>query len=563
MVRVLCLSFFGNRSVLVFVGAVNEVGYSNVLRQNVYATTVDGNTIHYFFWPGQDLLSINKPIELYTKYRGAFENIRERRGYGKRNAMYGLPSDALAVARLERNFSDREDATNDLRMIAEDDAKKGTNGLSRQFVFLRYEWSILLAGEGTLSGEQIVALRRISWLASVLGDIVDSAVPVEPSLENAITEWVASVVLRESTLYDDVMQVINETFEALKSEIIEEVLYQVRNKMPLLMDTNLYCPIAQNLIEDLCLKHCEIKSKGMLLEAFITSGLESMKEIRRCAAGSDRDRLAFISREPEGTLLCGNSQEILGKVSRTAAFFVQHTTFSKGILTAVSALKSTMSCAPSFVEVPIGQSTFMAKMRSEAYHIQDANIAALSSIPVDASTASSECEVNVEWYIYWQVVWIVHCFAEHFVPDYDLECLCRELGVDLIPARFVTERGVRHYSTISFDDVLRKQGAKKSQRKSRPMKERKKKALSGKDGSPTPPKNPTISSRPPAKLVYEGPPTTRFPIDGEDWPFGWMQRTYERASGATKGHQDDYWFPPDNRKLRSSKDIIRYLAKLH
>jgi hypothetical protein len=465
--------YFGNRSVLVFVGAVNEVGYSNVHRQNVYSASVDGNTIHYFFWPGQDQLSINEPIELYTKYRIGFEYIRERRGYGKRNVMYGLPSDEVAVARLERNFSDREEATNDLRLIAEDDAKEGTNGLSRQFVFLRDVWSLLLAGKGTLSGEQIVALRRISWLASALGDIVDCAVdfavPVEPSLANAITKWVASVV-GESTLFHNVLQSTNKTSaealksKALESEIIEEVLFQVRKKMPLLMDTNLYCPIARELIEDLCLQRFKIKSlrRLSLLNAFITLGKVAIKKIRKCATGSDRNPLTFLSREPEGTLLCGNSEKILGKVSRTAAFLVQHTTFSKGILAAVSALmSSTMSCATSSMKVPIGQSTFMAepstsmeKMLSESDRILDGKIAEMRSIPVDVTTASSECAVNEQWYVYWQVVWIVHSFAQHFVPDYDLQQLCCIMEVDLIPARFVTERGVRHYSTISFDDVL-------------------------------------------------------------------------------------------------------------
>lgn len=585
----------------VFVFAVNEVGYSNVHRQNVYAYSVDGNTIHYFFWPGQDRMSINEPIELYTNYRSGFEDIRERRGYGIRNAMNGLPSDAVAVARLERSFSDREDATNYFHLAAEEDAKEKTSTLARQLDFLRYEWSLLYPKNGTVRPEQIVALRRISWLANVLGEIVDSPVQVEPCLAVDIKAWVASVVSCESELYRNVLQsAANETIEVLKSEIIEEVLYLVRRKMPLVMDTNLYCPIARNLIEDLCIQHCEMKSTGRaLLKAFVQSGLDAMEEIRKCAAGSDRSGLTFVSRETEGTVLCGTSKEILGKVSRTDAFYVQHTTFSKGILTAVAEVKCEAEllsdAPPAFVERLIGHQTLMAKWHGNDVHqIMDAQIAALCSIPVDAGTALPKCEVNVDWYTYWQVVWIVHSFAQQFVPNYyDLTWLCRELGVELLPAQFVAERGVRHYSTISFDDVLRtatngttsrrarrrqqqpppsptkterkekKERKEKTEKKPRVLEKERKEKTEKKEKKPRLSISSTNSWRPSAKLKYEGSPIGTYPVEGEDWPAGWTQRTYERASGASKGHEDHYWFPPDGRKLRSHKEILRYLAKLH
>jgi hypothetical protein len=65
-----------------------------------------------------------------------------------------------------------------------------------------------------------------------------------------------------------------------------------------------------------------------------------------------------------------------------------------------------------------------------------------------------------------------------------------------------------------------------------------------------------------AELVYSGPPTIPFPGNAYQWPDGWTQKSYKRASGATKGRIDDYWFPPAGvPKLRSRVEIRSYLAR--
>lgn len=52
-----------------------------------------------------------------------------------------------------------------------------------------------------------------------------------------------------------------------------------------------------------------------------------------------------------------------------------------------------------------------------------------------------------------------------------------------------------------------------------------------------------------AKMLSEGPPTED--LEG-GWPEGWVRRVFERASGATKGTTDKYWYSPiDGIKLRS------------
>jgi hypothetical protein len=73
----------------------------------------------------------------------------------------------------------------------------------------------------------------------------------------------------------------------------------------------------------------------------------------------------------------------------------------------------------------------------------------------------------------------------------------------------------------------------------------------------------TTSSKPkklPAKEVSCGLPDE--PLDG-GWPAGWVKRVFERASGATKGGHDRYWYSPlTSKKFRSMVEVKRYMVAL-
>lgn len=57
------------------------------------------------------------------------------------------------------------------------------------------------------------------------------------------------------------------------------------------------------------------------------------------------------------------------------------------------------------------------------------------------------------------------------------------------------------------------------------------------------------------------PAWTITPPDEEavPWPKGWIKSCFVRQSGASKGATDFYWYPPDGGKLRSIKEVERYL----
>jgi hypothetical protein len=60
--------------------------------------------------------------------------------------------------------------------------------------------------------------------------------------------------------------------------------------------------------------------------------------------------------------------------------------------------------------------------------------------------------------------------------------------------------------------------------------------------------------------IWCGPPDE--PLEG-GWPDGWLKRIFQRASGATKGSTDRYWYSPKkNKKFRSMVEIKRFMAAL-
>mmetsp|Transcript_29197 Transcript_29197/g.41324 ORF Transcript_29197/g.41324 Transcript_29197/m.41324 type:complete len:239 (+) Transcript_29197:1841-2557(+) len=61
-----------------------------------------------------------------------------------------------------------------------------------------------------------------------------------------------------------------------------------------------------------------------------------------------------------------------------------------------------------------------------------------------------------------------------------------------------------------------------------------------------------------AAEIWVGAPDE--PLEG-GWPAGWTKRIFQRASGATKGSTDRYWYTPVlKKKLRSMAEVKRFIA---
>jgi hypothetical protein len=72
---------------------------------------------------------------------------------------------------------------------------------------------------------------------------------------------------------------------------------------------------------------------------------------------------------------------------------------------------------------------------------------------------------------------------------------------------------------------------------------------------------PVASSGARSNCVYSGS-VPKDDVPGHDLT-GWRKETYKRASGATKGTTDSYWFTPHlNMRLRSRAEIVRFFEAL-
>jgi Methyl-CpG binding domain len=248
----------------------------------------------------------------------------------------------------------------------------------------------------------------------------------------------------------------------------------------------------------------------------------------------------------------------------------------------------------------------------------------LGSVP--RSTKSMENrELNLTWYLTWQVLYVVDCFADGFLrQDGDevqrvactVDALCKQANIESCLLDFARDRGMidvvdwgferlckpatkieyiekSHTGKISKKTKHNMKAEAKSEKKyvlptdqarntkSEPKIASRKAKAEPKPDCPlsasherkkkkAPVKRralPSSGTRPPARVIYEGPPG-RDELSGpgepmeNGWPPGWKKRICQRQSGGTMGDTDRYWITPNKRKLRSLLQIKRYLAHL-
>ena len=112
-------------------------------------------------------------MELLVHYKDKYEDMRERRGYGKKNIIYGLKSDDHDITRVQRNLEDRrltEDSINtlsekEIRQVVEFLHDKAWNGVKNP--------SATYTADGSKEAEsnlirQCIARRRMDWIVRLL-----------------------------------------------------------------------------------------------------------------------------------------------------------------------------------------------------------------------------------------------------------------------------------------------------------------------------------------------------------------------------------------------------------
>lgn len=91
---------------------VNEVGHNPKLHANVLIRDKNNRSVHYYVCIDEErAMKQGDTVELFVDYGEDYEQVRERKGYGRVNTKVNLGGDEEDGARLQRNFLDREEVS--------------------------------------------------------------------------------------------------------------------------------------------------------------------------------------------------------------------------------------------------------------------------------------------------------------------------------------------------------------------------------------------------------------------------------------------------------------------
>eukprot|EP00986_Skeletonema_menzelii_P012290 scaffold6718_cov132-Skeletonema_menzelii.AAC.1 len=233
---------------------VNEVGHNKKLHCNVDIRRNNECSVYYYVFIDKDhAMKAGDEVELLVDYRDAYEDTRERKGYGKHNnEVYGGDYDD-AAARLKRNFVDREMVQLDITSLKFFDmfylVEYLTNDVLAPIDQRIGHWQ---AESFTRLSKDLVARQRIHWLRmqlhSRLKEMVANQDPEDKLLKRILTtgqnEMVAateeSLLKWDFTMLPEIFSFLNTVpmgdnktlQDVMCLELSEELLYSVASKLP-------------------------------------------------------------------------------------------------------------------------------------------------------------------------------------------------------------------------------------------------------------------------------------------------------------------------------------------
>ena len=465
---------------------VNEVGHNKELVQNVHAREKEGRIVQYY----ADIttpLSKGERVELLTTYFSIYEDNRERKGYGIANLEEGVKDDSHEPSRLQRNFDDRYEVDQALLL-------HNVTDLFHVCEFIRFSilphLSTLAEGfmemltkqsfsqTNTLpTHKQLIARRRIHWLSCLIENRTrvllltpqDSNVP-QAGLESMLKQaesWCLDMKWDPVFPDYDLHSVhINSCLRALRRELVEEILYPIRAKLPNALDESRWCPLAVELIRKLCAHTTKYHTtnKVTLAMAYFDCAKRGVTAIRKACRMPRRSKppskLAFDFGDNGYSEISGDE---LWKV--VEALSGPESILSKGIMAKAADLRAYYDLVElGLVTAPEDRANLVFKIEGLVF---------VSKVPYAADNMSCctiglprgvDCfcngvaELDEVWYIIWQVLYIVHVFADHYLRGCDvhgnfLEKLCHEVSIDFLKAKLAVDAGIKldiHLPKIKF-----------------------------------------------------------------------------------------------------------------
>jgi hypothetical protein len=457
---------------------VNEVGHNKTLAKNAHCLEKDNRVVQYY-------ADITKPlrkgetVELLTSYRKTYEHNRVRKGYGLANLQQGVKDDSHEPSRLQRNFDERCMVGDMVKLYSALELFYACEfvvsrilphlaGKADHFVqtCLRRESS----ERGSWpSFRQLIARRRIHWLSFLLEDGIKLLLlsATESNLERSHLEallkqaerWCLEMKWTQIvTICDPSFTLVDDLWKTVNGELVEEFLFPLREKLPNVLDESSWCPVSMELIRKLCAVTAKLSiesdSSVSLAKEYIGFAKVAADAVREACRltkpGLPPMTLAFDFGDDGYHQIKGDE---LWKC--VAALFEPESIMSKGIMAKAADLCAyfdAIELGSLFQPIDRADLTFKIEgpvLVAKMPHLQGSNSLCTIGLPRSVDCfRTGVAELDEDWYIIWQVLYVVQAFAAYYLRDTYvfgsfLEIMCAQVGIDLAKATYAIESGIK------------------------------------------------------------------------------------------------------------------------
>lgn len=484
---------------------VNEVGHSKTLRHNVLSREWEqDDSVHYILHLSIPMKK-GQTVELLTNYGEAYELARERKGYGLKNINDGCKSDYDDESiRLHRTLIER-------RKMKEFFIPKHITEIAHVFYFMLDKIlgpidesirkfsseSSSINRESCFTPSDWIARRRMEFVAEIVVDHmrkIDIPRNDQSSTRAVINNMLISFKdiklinkpLLHSSINSNTVQSNKTILKLMKQEVFDELLYTASELFVRPLDDAIWCKISQSLMKDIvdaiveynCTQDGDINHiQNHLVKDILGKASSAVEKMRRAFKDEEVDEdFAFKS--------SSISQEVV-----------------ELILDEIDDFRSSVEirelCHASPFEIPLHFSTIMKEYLDDgcestqdlkgykndimfSYYERAGEPLVITKVDafagVQTKSDSKDVKIDLEWYILWQVVLVVHAFATSCVewvdepksdsdsysesePLYSLRKLCKAVGANFSDASMVvseTRKILSAYDIYDGDSVLKR-----------------------------------------------------------------------------------------------------------
>jgi len=232
---------------------VNEIGHNPELQSNVLIRDKDDRSIYYYVCITKECkMKKGDTVELFANYGDHYEQVRERKCYGRVNKSEHLGGDEDDGAKLQRNFHEREEVEKDISSL-EVYAMFHLVEFLTENVLKPISESIGCVAHVKLDlrlQRNLIVRRRLHWVGEKLTErvqefiahpLVDSSSECICSIRESLRQW---RFVSMPSLFNKLNPDLANT---LLGELSEELLYQTRSCIPCPLDETVWCNIAIDL----------------------------------------------------------------------------------------------------------------------------------------------------------------------------------------------------------------------------------------------------------------------------------------------------------------------------